>query len=73
MADVLLFKNHSEVPEKDEDWPSLDSIIVFRNNVRARLRKLYFDLETGKRTFTRTIARTLVMTLEHESFHIEVS
>ncbi|KIK09297.1 hypothetical protein K443DRAFT_82998 [Laccaria amethystina LaAM-08-1] len=63
--------NHSEVPEKDEDWPTLDSIIVFRNNVRARLRKLYLDLQAGRRAFTRSIARTIVMCLEHESFHIE--
>lgn len=63
--------NHSEVPEKDEDWPTLDSIIMFRNNVRARLGKLYLDLQAGRQAFTRGIARTLVMTLEHESFHIE--
>ncbi|KAG6865949.1 hypothetical protein C0991_010204 [Blastosporella zonata] len=63
--------NHSEVPEKDEDWPVLESIISFRNNVRGRLVELYNDLQTGKRRLTRKIARTLVMTLEHEGFHIE--
>ncbi|KAG6919836.1 hypothetical protein DXG01_000341 [Tephrocybe rancida] len=66
-----IFENHSEVPEKDEDWPVLETIISFRNNVRARLAQLYNDLQTGKRRLTRTIARTLVMTLEHEGFHIE--
>jgi L-histidine Nalpha-methyltransferase / hercynylcysteine S-oxide synthase len=64
-------QNHSEVPEKDEDWPSIDTIISFRNGVRARLAQLYDDLYTGKRTLNRNIARTLVMTLEHEGFHIE--
>ncbi|THU89377.1 hypothetical protein K435DRAFT_802795 [Dendrothele bispora CBS 962.96] len=63
--------NHSEVPEKDEDWPSLDAILFFRNGVRARLAQLYADLNSGKRTLTRNIARTLVMTHEHEGFHIE--
>ncbi|KAF5379118.1 hypothetical protein D9615_005872 [Tricholomella constricta] len=63
--------NHSEVPEKDEDWPTLDTIIAFRNRVRARLAQLYDDLQSGKRSLTRNIARTLVMTHEHEGFHIE--
>ncbi|GLB42137.1 putative sulfatase-modifying factor enzyme 1 [Lyophyllum shimeji] len=63
--------NHSEVPEKDEDWPILDTIVAFRNRVRARLVQLYEDLQSGKRPFTRNIARTLVMTLEHEGFHVE--
>ncbi|KAF8221072.1 hypothetical protein L208DRAFT_1415679 [Tricholoma matsutake] len=63
--------NHSDVPEADEDWPALESIITFRDRVRARLMQLYDDLQTGKRPFTRNIARTLVMTLEHEGFHVE--
>ncbi|CAK5265600.1 unnamed protein product [Mycena citricolor] len=63
--------NHSVVPEKDEDWPSLDGIIGFRNGVRARLAQLYDDIDSGKRTLTRNIARTLVMTLEHEGWHVE--
>ncbi|PFH46722.1 hypothetical protein AMATHDRAFT_153991 [Amanita thiersii Skay4041] len=62
---------HSEVPETDEDWPRLETIIGFRNRVRARLVQLYEELQTGERRLTRNIARTLVMTLEHESFHIE--
>jgi hypothetical protein len=44
----------------------------FRNRVRARLFQLYDDLQSGKRVLTRNIARTLVMTLEHEGFHVEV-
>ncbi len=45
----------------------------FRDGVRARLAQLYEDIESGKRALTRNIARTLVMTLEHEGFHVEVS
>ncbi|TFK44450.1 C-type lectin protein [Crucibulum laeve] len=63
--------NHSEVPEKDEDWPTIDSIIGFRDGVRARLMRLYDDLKSGVRPLTRNIARTLVMTIEHEGWHVE--
>jgi hypothetical protein len=57
----------------DKDWPTLDSVVTFRDAVRRRLEALYHDLATGKRALTRNIARTLVMTHEHEGFHIEVS
>lgn len=63
--------NHSEVPEVDEDWPSLETIMGFRDGVRARLAQLYEDIESGRQVLTRNIARTLVMTLEHEGFHVE--
>ncbi|KAF9472134.1 hypothetical protein BDN70DRAFT_972430 [Pholiota conissans] len=63
--------NHSEVPTRDEDWPSLAEVLVFRDGVRDRLRALYADLDSGKRELTRNIARTLVMTHEHEGFHVE--
>jgi hypothetical protein len=66
-------QNHSKVPEVDEDWPSLQTIISFRDRVRARLVRLYEELDSGKVVLTRNIARTLVMTHEHEGFHIEVS
>lgn len=57
----------------DEDWPTLDSIVAFSGAVRRRLTALYHELATGKRTLTRNIARTLVMTHEHEGWHVEVS
>ncbi|KAJ7668490.1 DUF323 domain-containing protein [Mycena polygramma] len=63
--------NHSEVPQCDEDWPNLDTILAFRTGVRARLLRLYEDLSSGKQLLTRNICRTLVMTLEHEGFHVE--
>jgi menaquinone-dependent protoporphyrinogen IX oxidase len=44
----------------------------FRTGVRGRLLQLYEELSSGKRMLTRNIARTLVMTLEHEGFHVEV-
>jgi formylglycine-generating enzyme required for sulfatase activity len=63
--------SHSEVPEADEDWPVLSAILEFRDRVRARLVRLYDDLASGKRTINRNIARMLVLTLEHEGFHVE--
>jgi hypothetical protein len=66
------FQNHSQVPEKDEDWPTIATIVLFRDRVRARLMRLYDDIAMGRRVLTRNIARTLVMTHEHESFHVEV-
>ncbi|KAF7321472.1 hypothetical protein MKEN_00667900 [Mycena kentingensis (nom. inval.)] len=62
---------HSEVPENDQDWPTIETIISFRNGVRARLLRLYDDIQSGRRPLTRNIARTLMMTIEHEGWHVE--
>lgn len=67
-----MFQSHSEVPERDEDWPSLSEVVRYRDRVRERVLDLYRELEFGKRTLTRRLARTLVMVLEHDAFHIEV-
>ena len=60
------------MPTKDEDWPKLVEILDFQSRVRARLRALYDDIESGKRPLTRRMARVLMLTLEHEGFHAEV-
>ncbi|KAG6889570.1 hypothetical protein C0992_004739 [Termitomyces sp. T32_za158] len=65
------FKPHSDVPEKDEEWPSLSSILQFQSRVRARLLKLYSDISSHRMAFTRKIARVLFMTFEHEAQHAE--
>ncbi|KAJ6508312.1 DUF323 domain-containing protein [Mycena sanguinolenta] len=62
---------HSEVPQKDEDWPTLVSILQFQGRVRARVLKLYEDIDAGSRTMTRKIGRVLFMTFEHEALHAE--
>ena len=64
--------SHSEVPEKDEDWPALGEVFAYRDRVRDRLARLYAELLQGERQLTRRLARTLVMILEHDGFHIEV-
>jgi hypothetical protein len=65
-------QDHSEVPTADEDWPSLDTILEFQSRVRDRLLQIYADVESGKKTLTRKMARVLFMTFEHEGFHAEV-
>ncbi|KAG1772191.1 hypothetical protein EV702DRAFT_1246575 [Suillus placidus] len=69
----FVLKRHSEVPTKDEDWPTLGTILAFRDRVRARLLALYDDLASGKRKINRNIGRMLAMTLEHEGWHVEVT
>ena len=65
-------QRHSEVPQKDEDWPTLGSILAFRDRVRARLIRFYEDVAAGRRTLDRHVGRMLAMTLEHEGWHVEV-
>ncbi|KAF8585097.1 hypothetical protein K439DRAFT_1410265 [Ramaria rubella] len=62
---------HSEVPEEDSEWPTLEEILDFRDRVRQRVLNLYSDLKSGRRVATRKIARVLSMTHEHEGFHAE--
>ncbi|KAJ7780841.1 DUF323 domain-containing protein [Mycena maculata] len=62
---------HSEVPQNDEDWPTLVSILQFQARVRARVLKLYEDLDAGNRAMTRKVGRVLFMTFEHEALHAE--
>ncbi|KAJ6585392.1 DUF323 domain-containing protein [Mycena capillaripes] len=62
---------HSEVPQKDEDWPSLLSILQFQARVRARVLKVYEDIDAGTLSMTRKVGRVLFMTFEHEAMHAE--
>lgn len=69
---LIALQSHSEVPQKDEDWPSLETILSFQSRVRQRVQKLYDAFESGDVPLTRKIARVLFMTHEHEGFHAEV-
>ena len=68
----IVSQPHSEVPQRDEDWPSLSSIMQYQSRVRERVMNLYRDIDSGKVKLTRKIARVLFMTHEHEAFHAEV-
>ncbi|KAG8986883.1 hypothetical protein FRB94_007947 [Tulasnella sp. JGI-2019a] len=70
---------HSEVPTADEDWPTLEVVIGYRDRVRARVMRVY--VEHGRervgsadptiRDFDRDLGRVLWMTWEHEAMHLE--
>ncbi|KAL1407321.1 hypothetical protein Q8F55_006743 [Vanrija albida] len=68
--DPTKIHSHSEVPKCEEDWPVLDEILGFRDRVRARLRKIYDEVEAGK-ALTRHEARSIFMGFEHEAMHAE--
>ncbi|KZO97067.1 hypothetical protein CALVIDRAFT_536531 [Calocera viscosa TUFC12733] len=63
--------DHSIVPEKDEDWPTLDQILAFRDAVRMRVAQLYEHMETGEKDCLRRVGRILSMVFEHEIMHLE--
>jgi hypothetical protein len=65
-------QSHSEVPTKDEDWPSLEAIISYRDRIRARLMRIYEEIESGKKRLTKRLVRVMQMAYEHEGWHIEV-
>ncbi|KAG8923205.1 hypothetical protein FRC01_013058 [Tulasnella sp. 417] len=75
--DPSVIHPHSEVPDKDEDWPALEEVLAFRDRVRARLIRVYEEYgverkgESTIRDFPRALARVLWMTWEHEAFHAE--
>jgi hypothetical protein len=69
--ELIANKSHSEVPAQEEDWPTLAEILSFRDRVRARLRGIYDQLESGQLEFSRHIGRVLFMTFEHEAMHAE--
>ena len=54
-----------------EDWPSLEEILTFRDRVRERLRGIYDQITNGSMELTRHVARVLFMTFEHEAQHAE--
>ncbi|KAF8837654.1 DUF323 domain-containing protein [Paxillus ammoniavirescens] len=68
---VIQCHAHSEVPQQEEDWPSLGSILSSKARVREQIVKLYEDISTQKTQLTRKVARVLVITLEHEGLHAE--
>ncbi|KIM89427.1 hypothetical protein PILCRDRAFT_813358 [Piloderma croceum F 1598] len=63
--------DHSEVPQSDEDWPQLETILDFQTRVRRRLLQLYDDIHSGRISLTRKVGRVLQMTCEHEALHAE--
>ncbi|TRM57888.1 histidine-specific methyltransferase [Schizophyllum amplum] len=63
--------DHSEVPERPEDWPSLGQILEFEKNVRQRLISIYEGVAARRIPLTTRLARVLTITYEHEAMHAE--
>jgi len=64
--------DHSIVPDKEDEWPTLAEILNYRDRVRERLRTAYASGkldEEGKHS--RRLARTICMVYEHEALHLE--
>jgi L-histidine Nalpha-methyltransferase / hercynylcysteine S-oxide synthase len=55
--------DHSEIPE---EWPPLEEILGFQNQVRAKVEKLY-----RTKDLPRDVGRALWIGFEHEIMHLE--
>ncbi|GJE99421.1 hypothetical protein PsYK624_156830 [Phanerochaete sordida] len=62
---------HSEVPERDEDWPTLGEVLAFRDRVRALVERTLEEVERGERAGSKRLVRTLMNMHEHEAWHLE--
>ena len=71
MEDPSKVHAHSVVPEKMEDWPSVDEIVAYRDRVRARLRKTYSERLADPAKLDKRLARTMAVVYEHEVMHLE--
>ncbi|BGP55830.1 hypothetical protein JCM8202v2_003437 [Rhodotorula sphaerocarpa] len=61
---------HSEVPEEEACWPTIEEITAYEARVRERVRNVYARHEGN---WTTKLARVLMMTFEHEMMHWETS
>jgi hypothetical protein len=56
---------HSEIPD---EWPPVDQILAYQNQVRSRLRRLY---ASGQDKIPRNVGRAVWVGFEHEIMHLE--
>lgn len=57
--------DHSVIPD---EWPPAEEIALYRDRVRARLRKIY---ENGQENISRRVGRAIWLAFEHELMHVE--
>ncbi|KAI3402213.1 hypothetical protein diail_142 [Diaporthe ilicicola] len=57
--------SHSETPT---EWPPVQEIVTYQNNVRKRLRSLY---DGGAEKIPRDVGRAIWCSFEHEIMHLE--
>ncbi|KAI8908613.1 hypothetical protein BC831DRAFT_494186 [Entophlyctis helioformis] len=68
MDDPTICHAHSIVPD---EWPALADILVYRDNVRNRVRSLYASMAASAEQPSKRMSRVLFMCYEHEAMHIE--
>ncbi|KAG2222480.1 hypothetical protein INT45_013393 [Circinella minor] len=78
MDDPTKCNPHSIVPARDEDWPSIESIMLYQQNVRSRLQRLLLQWEAEdygasvqQEQQRKRAARVVWMAFEHEAMHLE--
>lgn len=82
MEDPSQCHPHSKVPEKERDWPKLESILAYQNSIRERLSRLlkHWESEAYDHQSANWIKNTperkrqvriVWMCYEHEAMHLE--
>ncbi|KAG0143584.1 hypothetical protein CROQUDRAFT_48628 [Cronartium quercuum f. sp. fusiforme G11] len=76
MEDPSQCHDHSKVPDREDEWPSLDQILKFRDSLRDRISNVYLSIGASESdgdpiVLTRALARVLWMIYEHEAMHLE--
>ena len=57
--------SHSEIPN---EWPSIDELQKYQEEVQTRMNKIYAD---GVSNLSRQVARSLWLSFEHSAIHLE--
>ncbi|KAI9313300.1 hypothetical protein BX666DRAFT_766228 [Dichotomocladium elegans] len=75
MEDPTIVNPHSEVPEEDNDWPTVGAILEYQDKIRARLLNLlsFWETQDASSLWSRVghEARVTWMCYEHEAMHLE--
>jgi hypothetical protein len=57
----------SKVPDKDDEWPTLESVLQYQARVRERFERIM----ASKLNVSGDFARALFFAFEHESYHLD--
>lgn len=79
LDDPTVCNPHSLVPDNDQEWPAINSILAYQKKIRERLQRLlvYWESEAFKTQSSNWIdsrqrqARIVWMCFEHEAMHLE--
>ncbi|OZJ06408.1 hypothetical protein BZG36_00576 [Bifiguratus adelaidae] len=71
MEDPTKCHDHSEVPEEEDLWPTIDEINAFKGRVRQRVRNFYATFDSMDTITRKRLHFALWMGFEHEIMHLE--